>query len=296
MMLKVLDTDGAVRRVSGGWTATGLDWAYDAERYERVSAERAREQQAMLGYIETAGCRMEYLRRELDDPEAAACGRCDNCTGQYWPQAVPAAAASAAADRLNRAGVEIAPRKMWPTGMPALGVAATGKITLTAEPGRALARLTDLGWGRRLQDLLAGDDGPVTGDIVAAVVRVLADWNWDQRPAAVLSVPSRTRPVLINTLATTIAEIGRMPHLGSLELLASEPPGQQHNSAQRLRAVWQTLAVPASVGEELAVIGGPVLLVDDLTDTGWTMTVAAVAARAAGAPAILPFALATAAP
>ena len=55
MMLKVLDVDGAVRRVSGGWTATGQDWAYDADRYQRVAAERAREQQAMLGYLDTGG-------------------------------------------------------------------------------------------------------------------------------------------------------------------------------------------------------------------------------------------------
>ena len=71
-MLKVLDVDGAVRRVGGGWTATGQPWHYDAERYERVAAERAREQQAMLDYQATDGCRMEYLRRQLDDPAAAA--------------------------------------------------------------------------------------------------------------------------------------------------------------------------------------------------------------------------------
>ena len=122
MMLKVLDTDGAVRRVSGGWAATGAGWAYDADRYARVAAERAREQQAMLGYTTTAGCRMEYLRRELDDPEAAPCGRCDNCTGRHWPQQVPQAAAAAASDRLLRPGVEITPRRMWPTGMAALGI------------------------------------------------------------------------------------------------------------------------------------------------------------------------------
>ncbi len=80
MMLKVLDVDGAVRRVSGGWAATGRDWVYDTDRYARVAAERSREQQAMLGYIATRDCRMEYLRRELDDPAAAPCGRCDNCT------------------------------------------------------------------------------------------------------------------------------------------------------------------------------------------------------------------------
>ncbi len=118
MMLKVLDTDGAVRRVSGGWAATGARWAYDADRYARVAAERAREQQAMLGYTTTAGCRMEYLRRELDDPEAAPCGRCDNCTGRYWPQQVPQAAVTAASDRLLRPGVEITPRRMWPAAWP----------------------------------------------------------------------------------------------------------------------------------------------------------------------------------
>ena len=71
-MLKVLDVDGAVRRVSGGWTATGQPWAYDAERYERVAAERAREQQAMLGYQATDGCRMEYLRRAARRPGGRA--------------------------------------------------------------------------------------------------------------------------------------------------------------------------------------------------------------------------------
>ena len=117
MMLKVLDADGAVRRVSGGWAATGQAWAYDADRYARVAAERSREQQAMLGYVATSGCRMEYLRRELDDPAAQPCGRCDNCTGAALADAVSAAGAAAASDRLLRPGVEITPRRMWPTGM-----------------------------------------------------------------------------------------------------------------------------------------------------------------------------------
>src|SRR5262252_1832942 len=161
MMLKVLDVDGAVRRVSGGWEATGQPWVYEADRYAQVAAERRREQQAMLGYLAAEGCRMEYLRRELDDPDAAPCGRCDNCTGRYWPQQVPQAAVTAAGDRLLRPGVEITPRRMWPTGLAALGIEVSGKIDpeVSAEPGRALGRLTDLGWGPRLRALLV-DDGP----------------------------------------------------------------------------------------------------------------------------------------
>src|ERR1022692_2551391 len=106
MMLKVLDVDGAVRRVTGGWAATGQPWVYDAERYARVAAERAREQKAMLGYLATDGCRMEYLRRELDDPDAAACGRCDNCTGKRWSAEVTDSGVSAAKVRLLQPGVE----------------------------------------------------------------------------------------------------------------------------------------------------------------------------------------------
>jgi ATP-dependent DNA helicase RecQ len=301
MMLKVLDVDGAVKRVAGGWEATGQSWNYDADRYARVAAERAREQQAMLGYIATGSCRMDYLRRELDDPAAAPCGRCDNCTGRRWPDEVPAVAATAARDRLLVPGTEIEPRKMWPTGMRDLGIDVAGKIgpDASARPGRALGRLADLGWGPRLRAVLAPDapDGPVPDDLVAAVVKVLAAWQWDDRPAGVVSVPSRTRPQLIGTLTSKIAEIGRLPELGSLAYAGrgQAAPGRQSNSAQRLLAVWNTLVVPDSVAGALSELPGPVLLIDDLLDTGWTLTVAAMRLRAAGATGVLPLVLATAA-
>jgi ATP-dependent DNA helicase RecQ len=306
MMLKVLDVDGAVRRVSGGWTATGAGWAYDADRYARVAAERSREQQAMLGYATTGGCRMEFLLRELDDPAAAPCGRCDNCTGRPWPQEVSPAAAAAAGDRLLRPGVEITPRRMWPTGLRDLDIDLSGKISpgLAAEPGRALGRLTDLGWGPRLRALLADPgsgpvaDGPVPDDLVSAMVKVLAGWGWAQRPAGVVTLPSRTRPELIGSLAARIAEIGRLPHLGELGYrpgsggLAGGPAPRQYNSAQRLAAVRRELTVPEPVRAAVAGLGGPVLLVDDRVDTGWTMTVAALLLREAGAAAVLPLVLA----
>jgi ATP-dependent DNA helicase RecQ len=312
MMLKVLDVDGAVRRVSGGWAATGQPWRYDEERYVRVAAERKREQQAMLGYLDTADCRMEYLRRELDDPEAGPCGRCDNCTGDRWPASVPHGDAEAAADRLLRPGTELAPRKMWPTGMRDLGVGAAGRISaeLAAEPGRALGRLTDLGWGPRLRELAGpgAADVPPPDDAIAAVVKVLAAWDWPERPGAVVSMPSASRRQLVASLASRIAEIGRMPYLGELglhEVGVARPEGaaaraagagqaeREQNSAQRLRAVWERFTVPAAMGTELTRLGRPVLLVDDLVDTGWTMTVAAMLLRQAGAVAVLPFALAT---
>lgn len=303
MMLKVLDVDGAVQRVAGGWAATGQPWDYDADRYARVAAERAREQAAMLSYIATGSCRMEYLRRELDDPAAVPCGRCDNCAGVRWPAQVPTSAVAAARDHLLRPGIEIEPRKMWPSGMRELGVDVSGKIGSDASvlAGRAVGRLADLGWGPRLRAVL-GDadrvDGPVPADLVAAVVKVLAAWQWDDRPAAVASVPSHTRPQLIGDLASRIAEIGRMPYLGPLGQARLEPTAAaagQSNSAQRLRAVWDAFVIPDAVASAVAELAGPVLLVDDRVDTGWTLTVAGMRLRAVGAVGVLPLVLAAAA-
>jgi ATP-dependent DNA helicase RecQ len=219
-----------------------------------------------------------------------------------------------------RPGVDVAPRKMWPTGMKDLGVEVAGKIPATeaAATGRALGRLTDLGGGPRLRALLdagpaagpgpgAGPaDGPAPDDLVAAMVKVLAAWDWEQRPAGVVTVPSRRRPQLIGSLGRQLAGIGRLPYLGALAYTwdagddgddpgAPPPapgPARHFNSAQRLRGVWQALALPADVAAAVEGAGGPVLLVDDQIDTGWTMTVAARLLRLAGAPAVLPFALA----
>src|SRR5260370_29453979 len=132
----------------------------------------------MLAYLATDGCRMEYLRRQLDDPAAAPCGRCDNCTGERVRGDVPDTSATAARERLLRPGVTVEPRRMWPTGMAALGLDVAGKIPvdLTAEPGRVLCRLTDIGWGGMLPALLAGGapHEPGTEPVLAAAVTVPA--------------------------------------------------------------------------------------------------------------------------
>ena len=297
-MLKVLDVDGVVRRTAGGWEATGEPWTYDQDRYERVAQERVREQQAMLAYQATDACRMEYLRRELDDPEAARCGRCDNCTGQRQDQAVPQASADAARQRLLRPGVVVEPRRMWPPGMKDLGISsASGKIPAdrAAQPGRALGRLTDVGWGTTLRALLADQapDGPVTNQLVDAVVKVLTAWDWTERPAGVVTLPSRTRPVLITSLGQRIAQVGRLTYLGSLGYANPDGPGpRRHNSAQRLRSLWEAFTVPDDLRGAFNQLTGPLLLIDDRIETGWTMTVAAKHLLEAGATAVLPLALA----
>jgi ATP-dependent DNA helicase RecQ len=157
LMLKVLDVDGAVRRVRGGWQATGQPWTYDAARLRRVAEARTAEQDAMREYARTPGCRMAYLRRCLDDPGAAPCGRCDRCAGPLFDADVSTAALDAANAFLGRPGVPVPTKKLWPTGMEAVGVPLKGRIAPAEQisPGRAVGRLSDLGWGNRLRAVAA---------------------------------------------------------------------------------------------------------------------------------------------
>jgi ATP-dependent DNA helicase RecQ len=298
MLLKVLDADGAVRRVRGGWIGTGADWVYDEQRHRRIAEARRSEQQAMLEYLGTTGCRLAFLRRQLDDPVSgpdARCGRCDNCTGTVWNTVVDPGIREAADERLTRPGVAVAPRKQWPSGMDELGIPVTGRIKAAelADAGRVIGRLSDIGWGTRLRELVGGADHdapaadvPVPKDVLDACVRVLAGWDWAERPVGVVGIGSRSRPHQVAHLARRIAEIGRLPLLGTLQPAGARPAAHA-NSAQRLAAVWSGLAEP-----DFTLPAGPVLLVDDVIDTGWTATVAARLLRRAGATAVLPLALA----
>ena len=120
------------------------------------------------------------------------------------------------------------------------------------------------------------------------------------------TAPSEASPYAALTLfgidplyisAVDVAGIGKMPYLGTLDFADGSAagdgaPSRQQNSAQRLCAIWGTVTVPDAVRNGIAGAGGPVLLVDDRVDSGWSLTVAAMLLREAGATGVLPLTLA----
>ncbi|MBM7819635.1 ATP-dependent DNA helicase RecQ [Cellulosimicrobium cellulans] len=324
-MLKVLDVDGAVRRVKGGWEATGRPWSYDAERYERVDATRTAEQQAMLDYEATDGCRMAFLRAALDDPELEdgwRCGRCDTCGGVTLPALPDAEAVAAARADMDRPGVEVVARRQWPSGMDRLGLDLRGRLGADelAETGRAVARLDGLGWSAPLRELFAPatPDGDTPVALRRAAARVLDEWPelYEAAPQTepatdagedgaasaperrllvdgVVAVRSATRPRLTFHLANGLASYLGKPLIGAVgPVPGREEPGRHDvNSATRLAGVAGRLQLELSDGARAGLAGRRVLLVDDYTESGWTLTVAARLLRQAGAAAVHPFVL-----
>ena len=138
-------------------------------------------------------------------------------------------------------------------------------------------------------------DAPVPAPLAAACLRTLREWDWEQRPAAVAWVPSLSRPTLVSSLAAGVAQAGRLALLGPLDLAPGAVPlNRSTNAAYRLRDVLHRFQVPEAMATRLPELAGPVLLIDDLVESRWTLTIAARLLRQAGAGTVLPFALAAA--
>jgi len=291
-MLKVLDVDGAVRRVRGGWQSTGQPWAYDAQRYARVTAARRAEQRTMLDYQATEGCRMAFLRAALDDPDLPdgwRCDRCDRCTGTTVGALPDTTAVDHARELLAVPGVPVTARRQWPTGLGALGLDLKGRIAADEQvgEGRAVGRLDALGWGGPLREALRETTPDELPANLRPAVRTVLE-AWAPQVDVVVAVASASRGALVEHLAAGTARLLGVPLLGAF-VPTDAPARHDVNSAQRLSDVLRHLDLPADVADGVA--GRRVLLVDDRSDTGWTLTVAGRLLRRAGASDVLPFVL-----
>jgi ATP-dependent DNA helicase RecQ len=270
--------------VDGGWAATGTPWTHDAERYAGIAAARRREQDVMRCYQSGAACLMRTLRRELDDNTESDCGRCAVCTGQLPAPGSSADPATirAALVHLRSQRVVIEPRKMWPSG-----ASRRGKIPdpLRAEPGRALSRGDDAVWSDPVRAALSRDE-PVPAEVFDGVVDVLAAWGWPAgRPAWVSWVPSRRSNTLLRDLAERLAAVGR---LAVLDALVADGPGRQSDAETNAESAALALR-RLSIGADVAP--GPVLLLDDSTRSGFSLTVASALLREAGSGPVYPLVL-----
>ena len=202
-MLKVLDVDGAVRRVRGGWeshrrrsgpTTTSATPGSRGRATRRAAGDARRTSPPpAAGWSSCAS--------SSTTPAPTACGRCDNCGGlDPRRRGLRRPPSTRPAHGSRRPGVVVEPRKMWPTALANLGIDLKGKITESAEEGRAVGRLTDLGHGQALRELFRPetDDGPVpraAGRRRARGARRLAP-GVARPPDRVVYVESARRPQL----------------------------------------------------------------------------------------------------
>ena len=280
-MLDVLDPS-PVEKTGATWHATATPYTPDAARGATLETVRRAEQDELRRYMTSETCLMLALRRALDDFEGEPCGRCAVCVGHPLLSETPDVTLIEKANAfLNRATPEIAPRKQAPDR-------SRIQAGLQAETGRALAFYGDAGFGRMVK---AGKEaGHFDDALVEAVAGMVeATWRPSPAPAWVTCVPSRRTDPLVPGFAERLAVRLRLPFVSAVEATRDvERQRLQENSAHKRANLRGAFAV--RVPE--AFRGKPVLLVDDVRDSGWTFTVVAAQLRAAGAGRVFPLALA----
>lgn len=280
-MMKILEVEGVVERQGSKYRRTLAPWSYPAARVEAVTAQRRREQERMRAYLESQSCLMEFLRRELDDPEATHCGRCSRCTGApLLSTAVDRDLAREAARFLREQSFDLEPRKKWPNGKNI-------PKELQTEYGRVLALYGDGGWGTLVKEQkILGTFGD---DLVDAVVEMLRKRPFEPTPEWVSCVPSTRRPELVPAFAGRVAQRLRLPfHPVVVKTRETAPQKEMDNSAQQYANVEGAFHVDGDVPS------GPVLLIDDIVDSRWTLTVVGAILRQTGSGPVFPLALARA--
>jgi ATP-dependent DNA helicase RecQ len=289
--LKLLEIDGAIEIRSDKKTLyfrSANPWQPDVERANRITALRRAELTQMQRYVAHRGCLMEFLARALDDPDAKSCGVCANCQGKGIRAEASAELVKQAAEFLGRVDIVLEPKKRWPLDM-ILSENSVIPAELRNAPGRALCYYGDAGWGRLVREgkyeLGEFDDQIV--DASASLIR--ERWKPEPFPEWVTAIPSRRHPGLVYDFAARLARSLGVPFVAAL-VRTSDAAEQKlmANSSMQARNVVGTLDAIEHVPT------GPVLLIDDIIDSGWTLTLAGWLLRKKGTGVVHPFTLARA--
>jgi ATP-dependent DNA helicase RecQ len=282
-----LESPAPVQRDGLGFVRTAVRWKMPVERIERITLLRREEQARMNAYLATPGCLMQFLSEELNDPDAARCGKCANCTGKRLGAAYPQNLAAEAARFLEGLNQPIEPRKMWPAGASFEDQHGRIAVARQAQQGRVLCHWGDDSFGDLVRD--GKRDGHFPDRLVDASAELIrARWRPKPKPEWVTCVPSRRHAKLVPDFARHLAAKLGLPFVECIKKVQNtEPQKTRQNSFQQVENLENTFTTGAR-----AVRATPVLLVDDMVDSRWTFTVLAWKLQEAGSGPVFPFALA----
>ena len=278
-------------KVGSKWHRTAAEFELDRERIHRLSIQREREWLEFQEYVDTDNCFMEYLGYMLDDPTVERCGKCANCVGKpVIATSVEHALEVKAVRFLRRSELPFEPRKRIEKGTLPTYEFPNDRLDpeWRASEGRILSQWGDAGWGAIVAEDKQSEH--FRDELVHAVAEMILE-RWQPDPPAqwVTCVPSLRCPTLVPDFARRLADKLKLPFYDVIQKVRDSPPQkQQENTFHQCRNLDGAFKV---VGK---VPASPGLLVDDVVDSRWTMTILAALLRRSGSGLVYPVGLATA--
>ncbi|NVK43185.1 MAG: RecQ family ATP-dependent DNA helicase [Oceanospirillaceae bacterium] len=290
-VLKLLSVENPAPVIKDGsrWVRTPVRYQMDHARIAHLTGQRVQEWQEVQAYLNDAGCKMTFLRRALDDHDPTPCGKCSSCLGRPVINVpVDPALAHRAGTFLKHAEMVIAPKaQVAANAFLEYGFRGNLPQQLRAQEGRVLSRWGDAGWGRTVADNKHA--GRFSDELVGAMAEMIQQrWQPSPAPQWVCCVPSRNHPELVPDFARRLAARLGLPFVDAVRKVKDNQPQKgQQNRYHQCRNLDGVFEITESLSD------GPVLLVDDIVDSGWTMTVIAALLQQAGSGVVYPVALAS---
>ncbi len=290
-VLKLLSVENPAPVIKDGsrWFRTPVHYRMDHNRITHLTRQRVQEWQEVQAYIADIGCKMTFLRRALDDFDPTSCGKCSSCLG--YPEVnvhVDPILAHRAGTFLKHAEMVIEPKaQVASNAFLEYGFRGNLPQHLRAQEGRVLSRWGDAGWGRLVADNKHA--GRFNDELVDAMAEMIQQrWQPNPAPLWVCCVPSRNHPELVPDFARRLAVRLGLPFIDAIRKVKDNQPqkGQQNRFHQ-----CRNLDGAFDIYQRNP--GQPVLLVDDVVDSGWTLTVIAALLQQAGSGPVYPVALAS---
>jgi len=193
-------------------------------------------------------------------------------------------------DYLKHSELMLFPKKQFPKdAFPIYGFnERLVSQSLESETGRILSRWEDAGWGKVVAD--EKHAGAFGDDLVnAACDMILKRWNPNPFPEWVTCVPSLNHHELVPQFTRKVADKLGLPFKEVITKVRNNALQKlQNNSYHQCRNLDGVFSVI-----DKQAMQTPVLLIDDMVDSGWTLTVAGALLRRAGCTKVYPMALAT---
>jgi ATP-dependent DNA helicase RecQ len=287
-----VESPSPLTKVGSKWhvTASAANYSIDQDYVDSITQIRKQEQAQMREYMDYKGCLMEFLERALDDPAPQKCGKCINCNSALLLEdKIDDELVNQATKFLRTNYIRIEPRKQWPLkGMFDNYDFEAKNITeeFRYSEGKALSLWRDAGWGK-LVYIGKYKTGKFDDRLVNACVEMILEWSPSPKPMWVTCIPSLKHPNLVPDFAERLASSLGLPYIPCISKIKDNSEQKlMDNSFQQAKNLDGVFSIDSNIRDT------PCLLVDDMIDSRWTLTVAAALLRSAGCEAVFPLALA----
>jgi len=268
------------------YSRTIMDYQLPYETIARLNQIKKQEWSVMQEYLHHKECLMQFLSRQLDDDSSKPCGKCVNCNkGESLSTNYSHDTGLAAAEFMKNISISIDPRKQVDKYWFSEYNFPYQLCNLQHQPGRALSRWGDAGWGEIAKH--GKRNGNFDERLVGASAElILNHWKPEPHPEWITYVPSKRHPNLVSDFADKLSKKLGLPCVNVVNIVnENNPQKQMENSEFRCKNLDGVFEITSKLPK------GPLFLIDDAVDSKITFMVISALLRQSGSGLVYPFAL-----